>query len=35
MIENKGFPISKVNDDGPLQFLLYSITIIVGPGFLG
>ncbi len=28
-IVNKGFPISKVNDEGPVQFFLYAITIIV------
>ena len=26
---NKGFPISKINDEGPVQFFLYAITIIV------
>ncbi len=26
---NKGFPIKKVNDNGPVQFFLYGVTIIV------
>lgn len=28
-VENNGFPISKINDNGPIQFFLYSVTIIV------
>ena len=28
-IKNKGFPIKKINDNGPIQFFLYSVTIIV------
>jgi len=28
-VENKGFPIKKINDHGPVQFFLYAITIIV------
>uniref|UniRef100_A0A383WGV1 Calcium-transporting ATPase n=1 Tax=Tetradesmus obliquus TaxID=3088 RepID=A0A383WGV1_TETOB len=26
---NRGFPLSKINDNGPVQFFLYSVTIIV------
>ena len=26
---NNGFPVSKINDHGPIQFFLYGITIIV------
>ncbi|KAF6264067.1 hypothetical protein COO60DRAFT_1457828 [Scenedesmus sp. NREL 46B-D3] len=26
---NRGFPVSKINDNGPVQFFLYSVTIIV------
>ncbi|KXZ55354.1 hypothetical protein GPECTOR_3g484 [Gonium pectorale] len=29
MIENRGFPIKKINDDGPVQFFLYCVTIVV------
>jgi len=29
IIENKGFPISKINEDGPVQFFLFAVTIIV------
>ena len=29
MVRNKGFPVSKINDHGPIQFFLYGITIIV------
>lgn len=29
LVANKGFPISKINDNGPIQFFLYAITIIV------
>ncbi|GLI62465.1 hypothetical protein VaNZ11_005095 [Volvox africanus] len=28
-VVNKGFPIKKINDNGPIQFFLYAITIIV------
>lgn len=28
-VENNGFPISEINNDGPIQFFLYSVTIIV------
>lgn len=28
-VENHGFPIKKVNDNGPVQFFLYAVTIIV------
>ncbi|KAG2490086.1 hypothetical protein HYH03_011392 [Edaphochlamys debaryana] len=28
-VKNNGFPISQINDDGPVQFFLYAITIIV------
>ena len=28
-VKNNGFPISKINDHGPVQFFLYAITIIV------
>mmetsp|Transcript_211 Transcript_211/g.228 ORF Transcript_211/g.228 Transcript_211/m.228 type:complete len:653 (-) Transcript_211:390-2348(-) len=28
-VDNKGFPIKRINDNGPIQFLLYSITIVV------
>jgi Ca2+-transporting ATPase len=28
-VANKGFPIKKVNDNGPVQFFLYGVTIIV------
>ncbi len=28
-VENNGFPIKRINDNGPVQFFLYSITIIV------
>jgi len=26
---NRGFPIERINDDGPVQFFLYAVTIIV------
>jgi P-type Ca2+ transporter type 2C len=29
LVVNKGFNVHKINDNGPLQFLLYAITIIV------
>ena len=29
MVKNKGFPVSKINDNGPIQFFLYGVTIIV------
>lgn len=29
MIENNGFPISKINDEGPIQFFLFAVTIVV------
>ncbi|KAJ9507543.1 hypothetical protein QJQ45_019083, partial [Haematococcus lacustris] len=28
-VENKGFPIKEINNNGPVQFFLYAITIIV------
>jgi P-type Ca2+ transporter type 2C len=28
-VVNRGFPLDKVNQNGPLQFLLYAITITV------
>lgn len=28
-MENNGFPISEINNNGPIQFFLYAITIIV------
>ncbi|GIL84523.1 hypothetical protein Vretimale_14412 [Volvox reticuliferus] len=28
-IINKGFPVKKINQNGPIQFFLYSVTIIV------
>ncbi|GLC46005.1 ATF/CREB activator [Pleodorina starrii] len=28
-VVNRGFPIKKINDHGPIQFFLYAITIIV------
>jgi len=28
-VKNNGFPISRINDNGPVQFFLYAITIIV------
>lgn len=28
-VENKGFPISKINQNGPVQFFLYAVTIVV------
>jgi Ca2+-transporting ATPase len=28
-VENKGFPINKINDHGPVQFFLYAVTIVV------
>jgi len=29
MIEQNGFPISKINQDGPIQFFLFAVTIVV------
>jgi len=29
MVENKGFPISKINEEGPIQFFLFAVTIVV------
>lgn len=26
---NQGFPISKINENGPVQFFLYAVTIVV------
>ncbi len=26
---NRGFPINKINDNGPIQFFLYAVTIVV------
>jgi hypothetical protein len=28
-VENKGFPLSKINQNGPVQFFLYAVTIVV------
>ena len=28
-VKNNGFPVSKINDHGPIQFFLYAVTIIV------
>lgn len=28
-VVNGGFPVSKINQNGPIQFFLYSVTIIV------
>ncbi|WIA22054.1 hypothetical protein OEZ85_004399 [Tetradesmus obliquus] len=28
-VENKGFPIAKINQNGPVQFFLYAVTIVV------
>jgi hypothetical protein len=28
-VENKGFPLNKINDHGPVQFFLYAVTIVV------
>lgn len=28
-VVNNGFPIKKINQNGPIQFFLYSVTIIV------
>lgn len=28
-VEKKGFPIKEVNNNGPIQFFLYAVTIIV------
>lgn len=28
-VENKGFPIQKINQNGPVQFFLYAVTIVV------
>ncbi len=28
-VENKGFPIKEINDNGPIQFFLYAVTIVV------
>lgn len=29
MVDEGGFPISKVNEDGPIQFFLFAVTIVV------
>ena len=29
MVVNKGFPVAKINDNGPVQFFLYCVTIVV------
>lgn len=29
MVANKGFPIKQINNNGPVQFFLYAVTIIV------
>lgn len=26
---NRGFPVSKINQNGPVQFFLYAVTIVV------
>ncbi len=28
-IINRGFPVNKINDNGPIQFFLYAVTIVV------
>lgn len=28
-VENRGFPIAKINQNGPVQFFLYAVTIVV------
>lgn len=28
-VENRGFPLSKINQNGPVQFFLYAVTIVV------
>jgi hypothetical protein len=28
-VENKGFPFAKINQNGPVQFFLYAVTIVV------
>jgi magnesium-transporting ATPase (P-type) len=28
-VVNRGFPISKINDNGPIQFFLYAVTVVV------
>jgi P-type Ca2+ transporter type 2C len=29
IVDHKGFPIREINNDGPVQFFLYAVTIIV------
>ena len=29
MVVNHGFPISQINNNGPVQFFLYGVTIVV------
>ena len=29
MVVNHGFPIKEINNDGPVQFFLYGVTIVV------
>ena len=29
IVEKKGFPIKEINNEGPIQFFLYAVTIIV------
>jgi Ca2+-transporting ATPase len=28
-VENRGFPLNKINHNGPVQFFLYAVTIVV------
>jgi hypothetical protein len=28
-VENRGFPLAKINQNGPVQFFLYAVTIVV------
>ena len=28
-VQEKGFPLDKINDDGPVQFFLFAVTIVV------
>ena len=28
-VYHRGFPIKKINDNGPIQFFLYAVTIVV------
>jgi P-type Ca2+ transporter type 2C len=29
MVENRGFPIEQINNNGPVQFFLYAVTVVV------